>query len=85
MNLCPIPSQLNRERFAIGAFDNFDHKDVTSISGVSDSDDTAMVLFQNCKNSEKVVQRYLDERSFQASGRKHIEKLKCPRCHSLCC
>ena len=36
-----------------------------------------MVLFQNCKNSEKVVQRYLGERSFPASGRKHIGKLKC--------
>ena len=75
--LVPIPSKLNREKFTIGAFDNFNHKDVSSISGVSDSHDSVIVLFQNCKNSEKVVQRYLGERSFQASDRKHIGKLKC--------
>ena len=74
--LVPIPSQLNREKFTIGAFDNFDHKDVSSISRVNDSHDTVMLLFQNCKNSEKVVQRYLSERSFQASDRKHNLNVK---------
>ena len=52
--LMPIPSQLNRETFTIGAFDNIDHKVVYSICGISDSYDTVMVLFQHCKNSEKV-------------------------------
>ena len=45
-NNVPLPSHFSKEMFTVGAFDNFDHKDTTSLSGLSASHDTVSTLFQ---------------------------------------
>ena len=45
-NNVPLPSHFSKEMFTVGAFDNFDHKDRTSLSGLSASHDTVSTLFQ---------------------------------------
>ena len=42
----PIPSHFVHESFTIAAFDNFDHVDRSSSSGMMSSHDSVMVLFQ---------------------------------------
>lgn len=42
----PLPSQFDRSRFTIGAFDNFDHEENT-LSGIGGSHDTVSILMQD--------------------------------------
>ena len=42
----PIPSHFDRTMFTIAAFDNFDHADRSSSSGMLSNHDTVTVLFQ---------------------------------------
>ena len=42
----PIPSHFSKDEFTIGAFDNFDHSDRSSLSGKFSNHDTVMTLFQ---------------------------------------
>ena len=43
-NNVPLPSHSRKEMFTVGAFDNFDHKDRTSLSGLSASHNTVSSL-----------------------------------------
>ena len=42
----PIPSHFSKDEFTIGAFDNFNHSDRSSLSGTFSNHDTVMTLFQ---------------------------------------
>ena len=44
--LVPIPSHFSKDMFTIAAFDNFDHQDRSSPSGMNSSHDTVSTLFQ---------------------------------------
>lgn len=46
----PIPSHFSKKEFTIGALDNFDFEDNSSLSGTSSTHDTVMVLFQDFSN-----------------------------------
>ena len=48
-------SHLNTSDFMIGAFDNFNHRDASSLSGSQATNDTVLVLFQN-KNDIQLLQ-----------------------------
>ena len=60
--------------FTVGAFDNFDHKDRTSLSGLSASHDTVSTLFQ-VKPSETSSKPNKSEYDLKNVG--VIEKLYC--------
>ena len=42
----PISSHFSKGKFSIGAFDNFDHSDRSSLPGKFSNHDTVMTLFQ---------------------------------------
>ena len=42
----PLPSHFSLNQFTLAAFDNFDHNDKYTLSGLSSSHDTAITLFQ---------------------------------------
>lgn len=48
----PMPSHFLPSRFTVGALDNFDFEDKSSISGKCSTHDTVMVLFQVVNNDE---------------------------------
>lgn len=41
----PLPSHFSKEMFTLGAFDNFDHQDRSSPSGINSNHDTVMTIF----------------------------------------
>lgn len=47
----PIPSHFSSSGFTVGAFDNFDFEDSSSLSGKNSTHDTAMVLFQDISST----------------------------------
>lgn len=47
-NTTPLPSHFTSSCFTIGALDNFDFEDKSSVSGSESTHHTAMVLFQEC-------------------------------------
>ena len=42
----PVPSHFSLDEFTVAAFDNFDHDDKSTLSGLNSSHDTAITLFQ---------------------------------------
>ena len=73
-NNVPLPSHFNKEMFTIAAFDNFDHTDRTSLSGLSSSHATVSTLFQ-VKPSESVSKPKKSE--FNLKNVDILEKLDC--------
>ena len=73
-NNVPLPSHFSKEMFTVGAFDNFDHKDRTSLSGLSASHDTVSTLFQ-VKPSETSSKPNKSE--YNLKNVDIIEKLDC--------
>ena len=73
-NTVPLPSHFSKEMFTVGAFDNFYHKDRTSLSGLSASHDTVSTLFQ-VKPSETSSKPNKSE--YDLKNVDIIEKLDC--------
>ena len=75
-NQTPLPSHFSKSDFTIGALDNADFKDSSSLSGTKSSHDTVMVLFQNCtvKTGKKPN---LSEVNINTSYRKLSTSLPC--------
>ena len=44
--LAPIPCHFSKDMFTIAAFDNFDHQDRSSPTGMNSSNETVSTLFQ---------------------------------------
>ena len=53
----PLPSHLNYKDFMVGAIDNFDHEDLSSMSGKHADHDTVTVLFQNYSNKSQLCKK----------------------------
>lgn len=79
-NSTPIPSHFCNNHFTIGAFDNFDFEDSSSLSGKSSTHDTAMVLFQDISSSPvgkpDVSTTGLEKRSCKLKTKLSCQKLK---------
>ena len=76
----PIPSHLSCTNFTLGAVDDFNFQDRSSISGKSSTHDTAMVLFQDVSSSAQgkpnVSATGLDKRSCKLKTKLPCQKLK---------
>ena len=75
----PRPIQFNDIEFCLGSFDNLDHTDLATISGMQSNHDSVMVLFQN-----KSMTRNKDPPTLTLSdlqilyrGRTHLKNLRC--------
>ena len=74
-----MPSHLNTTDFMIAAFDNFNHKDASSLSGNQVTNDTVLVLFQNKSDLPYTKKCNVTDIPPIQPGRKALENLPCQK------
>ena len=77
----PLPGHFNTTDFVMGAFDNFDHSDQSTLIGPKDSHDTALVLYQNHVSPSEPKSK-VSELKVEIRSRKYIEELHCQKIRS---
>ena len=53
----PLPAHINTKEFAMAAFHNFDHEDMSTTSGTKRNHDTVTVIFQNVGKDDMQVRK----------------------------